>query len=68
MHLVPVQSRTPGEVDHFAVHPGAKEALPEELFEEFPVMAFPTADDRSEDQHLLSVVLLAIRSTICFSV
>ena len=58
MVLVPVEFHSFGYLDYFAVHPHVQETSAPLCFEQFFVMPFPVAHQRSEDIYLVFGVIL----------
>ena len=58
VHFVPIEPRTCRKVDHLSIHTRTQESLPQELLEQFTVMAFASADHRRQHEDLLAGIFL----------
>ena len=58
MNLVPVEAHAGFELDQGTVNSGTHIALLHDRLEQFAVVAFPTFNERSEQQDALAVVIL----------
>ena len=58
MHLVPVEAHARFEFDQGTVNSGTHIALLHDRLEQFAVVAFPTFDERGEQEDALAVVIL----------